>query len=203
MNAILLNKNFSAGAYFTAFAAFLLMMILLLLNHSSDPFHECLNLEKEKSIPLFVSVYFFLDFVLVTGWLLGWPGIISILKIEKNRLLQGLFVGGILGPLLDYAETMLSIIIMLQDQSDKLTQNTLYQVWSWLSGLSYLIPYITAMALGIVLLKKIISMRWVAWICMLGLPLGFFGYLWPLTESVTYLWWPLWFLSLGIFAARS
>jgi hypothetical protein len=203
MNNLIADKKFSSGAFFAAFSAFMLMMILLLLNDSTDPFHEILSLDKAQAIPQFVSYYFLLDFLLVTGWLMGWPGMMSFLNEEKTWLQKGLCAGGLLGPLLDYAETILSIIIMLQHRGSKLSQNTLYQVWTVVSGLSYLVPYITALALGVILLRKNRATRWLAWVCILGLPLGILGYLWPLSETLTYLWWPLWFLSLGIFATRS
>ncbi len=194
----IIDRKVSSCAFFTAFLAFILMSLVMLLHQSSDPFHEMLALEKEKAVPGFVSIYFFLDFLLVSSWLLGWFAVSHLFKDKQMWLQKSVFIAGIIGPLLDYTETIISIVLIFKHRGEVLSPITLYQAWVWTNGLSYYIPYLTALILGLLLLQNKRSNRWAAWVCILGLPAGILGYFWSLADMISYLWWPLWFLAMGI-----
>jgi len=169
----------------------------------TDPVMDALSAEpRTASFGVLYSVfpfYFPLDYAFIALWAFGWGAVLSLPEDRNPLFKRSLFFAGLIGPLLDFAETTLSVILLRVHRRGGEPAVGLLSSWILARDCSYFIPYIISLFFGIYVYGKKAINRTVAALSFAGSIAGVFGRIWSDAWFIEYAWWPLWFLSLGLY----
>ena len=194
-------RSFPETGFFLAFILFIVLVVLFFCMGGIDPFYEIIINNKigneKKDI---ISMYVFIDTVLIIGWFLGWIGIYDYMIQKNNKYCLLIFIVGIMGPILDFIENEISWVIIHDVYTP---QSILNNVWLIIQRLSYIFPYLGAILLGISIIKEKKYNKYYSLFLIYGSIIALSGLYFDMLFIPSQAWWPLFFLLSGIFIIKN
>lgn len=151
-----------------------------------------------KALNRFLPFYFILDYAFISFWFIGWCGVRS--HFVSRWKFPGIlvFTTGFLGPLSDALETSLSVYLIYHTGSSVTDNSVIYSLWLQIREFSYVFPALTALFYAFLIFIPAKTELTASVISGSGVLLWLLSRVIPDLWFVVYIWWPVWFLFMGL-----